>query len=413
MAESILVVDDEKREAEMMALFLKSKGFTVYTAVSGITALAQAGQYRPEVVVLDIKMPSMGGLECLPQMKEYHPATEVIMATAAGDTETAIDCMKAGAFGYLMKPIDLQTLYTEVLKALEHRALILRVSDYQKNLESKVEERTREILALNQRLKGNFLTSVRMLISLLETYDPYIGAHLRRVAQLCGEIGRGMKMPQKDVAAIELAALLHDIGTVALPARLRTASFADLTKEEIFIVRQHPVFAQNIMENAEELALPAQIVRSHLERLDGGGFPDGLKDEQIPLGARVLAVANAYDELVHRRRFTGELIVSDTDKSTFAINQIERLGGKNYDLAVIGVLREAVERLRLKALNAVMIGLEKLKPGMVLVEDIKTAEGLLLLARGHQLTATQISQMRRFSDMHLINGKFFVQTNTG
>ncbi len=409
MAETILVVDDEKREAEMMGLFLKGKGFTVFTADSGIAALALAEQHRPEVVVMDIKMPGMGGLECLPQMKQQQPATEVIMATAMSDADTAIDCMKAGAFGYLMKPIDLQTLYTEIRKALEHRALILKVNDYQKNLEAKVEERTLEILTLNQRLKGNFLTSIRMLISLLETYDSYIGSHLRRVAQLSGEIGRGMKMSPKDVSAVELAGLLHDIGTVALPAKLRTAPFSELTPNEITVIRQHPAFAQDIMENAEELILPGQIVRSHLERLDGGGFPDGLKDEQIPLGARVLAVANAYDELVNRRRFTNELIVSDSDKSIFAISQIEKLSGKSYDPAVIGVLREAVERLRLKVLNAVIIGLDKLKPGMILAEDVKTMEGLMLLTRGHKLTATQIDQMRRFCDMQLIEGKFFVQ----
>lgn len=410
MAETILVVDDEKREAEMLAFFLKGKGFTVFTADSGAAALVAAEQRCPEVVVMDIKMPGMNGLECLPRMKQLYPATEVIMVTAVGETETVIECMKAGAFGYLMKPVDLQALYTELMKALEHRALILKVNDYQKNLELKVEERTGEIQALNQRLKGNFLTSIRMLISLLEIYDPYIGAHLRRVAQLCGEIGRDMKMPPKEVAAVELAALLHDIGTVALPVRLRTASFAELTPEEIMVVRQHPAFAQNIMENAEELAQPAQIVRSHLERLDGSGFPDGLKDEQIPFGARILAVANAYDELVYRRRFTNELIDTDFDKNAFAIGQIERLGGKSYDLAVIRVLKVAVERLRLKALNAVVVGLEKLKPGMVLAEDVKTAEGLLLLARGNQVTATQIGQMRRFWDMQLINGNFLVQT---
>ena len=287
MAESILIVDDEKREAEMLAYFLKGKGFTILTADSGITALAQAEQHRPEVVVMDIRMPGMGGLECLMQMKQKYPATEVIMATAVGETDIVIDCMKGGAFGYLMKPVDLQGLYTEILKSLEHRALTQKVNDYQKNLELKVEERTREIMGLNQRLKGNFLTSIRMLISLLETYDSFIGGHLRRVAQLSSEIGKEMKMMPKDIAVIELAALLHDIGTVALPERLRNAAFAELTNVEIYVIKQHPVFAQNIMENAEELAMPAQIVRSHLERLDGGGFPDGLMDDQIPIGSRV------------------------------------------------------------------------------------------------------------------------------
>ncbi len=331
------------------------------------------------------------------------------MATAVGETDIVIDCMKGGAFGYLMKPVDLQGLYTEILKSLEHRALTQKVNDYQKNLELKVEERTREIMGLNQRLKGNFLTSIRMLISLLETYDSFIGGHLRRVAQLSSEIGKEMKMMPKDIAVIELAALLHDIGTVALPERLRNAAFAELTNVEIYVIKQHPVFAQNIMENAEELAMPAQIVRSHLERLDGGGFPDGLMDDQIPIGSRVLAVANAYDEMVYRRRFTNEVFNSDSEKTAFAIGQIERQSGKGYDIAVVKVLNAAVERLRLRALNVAMMRLDELKPGMMLAEDVKTAEGLLLLARGRQLTYAQISQMGRFYDLNLIDGKFIVQ----
>ena len=121
MAESILIVDDEKREAEMLAYFLKGKGFTILTADSGITALAQAEQHRPEVVVMDIRMPGMGGLECLMQMKQKYPATEVIMATAVGETDIVIDCMKGGAFGYLMKPVDISELIARIDEAVSKK----------------------------------------------------------------------------------------------------------------------------------------------------------------------------------------------------------------------------------------------------------------------------------------------------
>ncbi|MBI3793383.1 MAG: response regulator [Nitrospinae bacterium] len=409
MAETILVVDDEKREAEMMALFLKKKGFVVYVAYSGIAALVNVKQYRPEVVVMDIKMPGMSGSECLPQIKNNFQTTEVVMATAVGDTETAIGCMKAGAFGYLLKPINLEALYDEIGRALEHRALVIKVEDYQKNLEKMVGERTAEITQLNQRLKENFLTSVRMLISLLETYDAYIGSHLRRVAQLAGEMARGMKLPPKDVSAIELAGLLHDVGTVALPPRLRTANFSELTPDEITTVKQHPVLAQSIMENSEELALSAQFVRRHLEHLDGTGFPDGIKDAQIPVGARILAVANTYDELVFRRRFTNEALATEADKTSFAVSRIEKLAGKSLDGTLTGFLTDAVERIRLRAINATVVGIDSLKPGMKLAEDVKTAEGLLLLSKGFQISSKHVDELRRYLERRLIGGKFYVQ----
>jgi len=303
---SVLVVDDEPKVTEMVGHFLKMKGFTVLKAANGVEVLEQAEKNRPELVLMDIRMPKMDGMECLKQMKTRFPETEVIMVTATGEIETAISCMQLGAFGFLMKPVDFPLLYAEANKALEHQSLVRKLNDYQKNLELKVEERTGEISALNQRLKGSFLTSIKMLISLLEAYDPFVAGHLRRVAALSRQLCMALNMPQKDVVPVEMAALLHDIGTVALPRKLRVVKFSELTKDEIALVRQHTVIAQNIMSSFDELETSGLIVRSHLERIDGTGFPDGLMDEKIPFGAKVVGVANAYDELTSRRRFSGE-----------------------------------------------------------------------------------------------------------
>ncbi len=406
---NILLVDDETKVTETIGRFLKMKGFTVFQASNGVEALAVARKQALDVVLTDVRMPQMDGIECLKQLKATYPDIEVIMATAMGEAETAIECMKSGAFGYLMKPLDLNAIYTEILKALEHRALLQKINDYQHNLEQKVEERTNEIVVLNQQLRGSFLTSIRMLISLLEAYDPFIAGHLRRVASLSRLIGRLINVPQKDQPPIEIAALLHDIGTVALPKRLRTAEFSKLSNDEILVIKQHTVIAQNIMSSFEKLETAGLIVRSHLERLDGTGFPDGLKDESIPLGSKILGVANAYDELTSRRRFSGEQFGDEEEKESFALKQLAKVSGKHYERQIIEALKEAIVENRMKSRNETVAEVKNIKAGMVLAEDLFTKEGLLLLSKGHTILPAQVKQINYFHNMGMIPPQLRVQ----
>lgn len=405
---SILVVDDEPQITETLSRFLKMKGFTVYRAGNGAEALEIAAKNIPDVVLSDIRMPGMDGIECLKHMKERYPETEVIMATAIGDLETGISCLQAGAFGYLMKPLDLQAVYAEVNRALEHRSLVLKVNDYQKNLEQKVDERTKEIQLLNTKLKDNFLKSVRMLIGLIETYDPFIGGHLRRVAALVRETGKRLKLSPKDMLDLEMAALLHDIGTVSLPKKLKETPFAGLTAEEVSFVKQHTVFAQNILSPMGELANVGAIIRSHLEHLDGSGFPDGLLDEKIPLCSRILGVVNAFDELVSRRRFTMENLASDEAREEFAFKHLYSLASKHFQRNIIKNVQEAAESMNLKVGRLIKVPLNKLKPGMVVAKDIHTNEGTLLLAKGFTLDQGLIKQLSTFCEMDLVPDDFRV-----
>ena len=405
---SILVVDDEPLVTEALSRFLKMKGFTVYRAGNGLEALEMAGKNEPEAVITDIRMPGMDGIACLKHMKERYPETEVIMATSLGDLDTAISCLQAGAFGYLTKPLNLEAVYAEVHRALEHRKLVLQVNDYQKNLEQKVDERTKEIQLLNSKLKDNFLRSVRMLIGLVETYDPFIGGHLRRVAALVRETGKRLKLSPKDMLDIEMAALLHDIGTVSLPKHIKETPFTGLTPEEIAFVKQHTVFAQNILSPMGELANVGMIIRSHLERLDGSGFPDGLHDERIPYCSRILGAANAFDEIVSRRRFTMESLDSDEEREDFAFTYLYSFASKHFQRDIIKALQEAVGTMGSKAGPVIKTFLRKLKPGMVVAKDIYTVEGTLLLARGFTLDQGLIKQLSTFCDMNLVPDDFRV-----
>ncbi|MBI5177994.1 MAG: response regulator [Nitrospinae bacterium] len=401
---SVLVVDDEAKVTETIGRFLKVKGFAVFQAHDGEQALVEAKRQTPDVVLMDIRMPHMDGIECLKQIKALYPETEVIMATAVGEMDTAVECMQAGAFGYLPKPIDFQALNVEINKALEHRELVRKVNDYQKNLEQKVDERTKEVQALNVQLKDSFLVSVRLLVGMVEAYDPFVGGHLKRVALVAGEVGKMMKLPPRDLADLKLAAFLHDIGIITLPREWREADYSKLTPDQVAFIKQHPAFAQSILSPSEELGRAGNIIRSHLEHLDGTGFPDGLLDERIPPAAKILGVANAFDEIVFRRRFTAEKLETQKEKEAFAVKHLYQNAGKFYQRDVVAALEKVLQTSDLEPKRGIRVDIQNLKPGMNLAEDVYTRNGVLLLAQGHALTTAQIRQIETFSRMGLVNG---------
>lgn len=408
MSEAILVVDDEPAAAESIASFLKSRGYTPHTAHNAINALVVAKQRSPAVVLLDIRMPGMDGFSCLKQLRANHPDIKVIMTTAMDETELAVNCLQMGAFGYMVKPISLPGLETEIKKALNQRDMERQLADYKANLEQKVEERTKEAQELNARLKESFFSSIRMLVGIIEGYDPFVGGHMKRASVLSCEMGRVLKLSARDIADVGVAGFLHDVGVITLPREWRNADFSELTPDQIAFIRQHPAFAQSTLSPSKELERAGIIIRSHLEHMDGTGFPDGLTDDKIPIGSRILGVANAFDEIVHRRRFTGEKL--DTLKQTeeFAFRQIQNNAGKFYQREVVAALEPAVEVLRLKTKHETKVGYEDLKAGMTLADDIYTKDGILLLAQGHVLNRIQLKQIKKFLEMGLVDGAFYI-----
>ncbi len=403
--DTVLVVDDEHKEAELIVSFLQSKRFTVHAAFDGAEAVVTAKAQKPDVVLLDIGLPKKKGTEALLEIKEALPDTQVIMVTAIGDIGVAMFCVQNGAYGYLTKPIDLDSLLLEVKKAMRNRELEKSVSAYQNNLEDMVNLRTEKIEELNNKLRRNFVVSIKILVGLLEMHDPYLGGHLKRVALLAGETGRRLKLANHEVMDIELAGLLHDIGTFAVPKRLLETSFESLSKEEMAMVRQHPVFAQNIIAPSDELAHIGGILRSHLEMLDGTGFPDGLKGGQIPLGARILGVVNAYDEMVTRRRFSKETFDSRMAKEDYAFKNLYKRAEKCFQRDIIEALEAVVEEFRKKAQAVTTVDLRHLTPGMTLAADLKTEDGLILMALGHPLGTEEIEQCKVLHKLGLVKAE--------
>lgn len=406
--DTILVVDDECKEAELIASFLTSKRFTVYTAFDGDEAVDAAKAHKPDVVLLDIGLPKKKGTAALLEIKEALPDTQVIMVTAIGSIGVATYCMQNGAYAYLPKPVDLDSLLLEVQKAMRNKQLEKSVTAYQNTLEEMVNIRAEKIQELNDKLRRNFVVSIKILVGLLEMHDPYLGGHLKRVALLSGETGRRLTLSGRDVMDIELAGLLHDIGTFAVPKRLLETDFGALSKEEAAMVKQHPVFAQNIIAPSDELTRIGGILRSHLELLDGSGFPDGLKGEQIPHGSRILGVVNAYDEMVTRRRFSKESLDSRRAKEDYAFKNLYKRAGKAFQRDIIEALEAAVEDLRKKAQAVTIVDIRLLIPGMTLAADLQTKDGLTLMAQGHELGKEEIEQCRVLHKMGLIKDIFQV-----
>ncbi len=404
----ILVVDDEADVQQIAAHFLRSKWLAVSTASDGVEALSMAQADPPDLVLLDIFMPGKDGITCLKELKQLFPETEVIMATASHDIGTAVTCLQNGAYGYIVKPFDFDLLYQQVSKALEHRAMQLKINEFHDNLEKMVNERTQEVQELNKKLRANFLVSIKILLSLLEVYDPYLGSHLKRVGALALEMGRTMKLKKEEREELEIAALLHDIGRVALPDEQADTKFHDLPGEQVSQVKQHTIIAQSILSPNEQFENVGRVIRSLHEHLDGTGFPDNLRDEHIPYHSRILGVINAFDELTHRRRFTNEQIGKREEREAFAFRHLYSMAGRHYQRDIIEALEMVVQDIRRRVRNELRLAVKDLQPGMMLAADIYTRDGLLLLGSGNKLNAPHIKRIETFCHMGMVKDEFFV-----
>ena len=392
----------------MLERYLKSKGYETDSASDGMTALEKIKTFKPDVALLDIRMPKMSGMECLKNIKRDYPDTGVIMTTAVKDMETAISCMKDGAYGYQTKPIDLSNLAIDIERAIEHRRLVLENRDYQANLEKKVVERTREVQILNEKLKESFIATIRISSGLVEVYDPFLGGHSKRVARLSSKVGSKMRLSNAELVDLEMAALLHEIGMITIPEQLRNAPLKELKTEEVKIIRNFPVLSQAILSPSEELNRAGVIIRHHLEHINGTGFPDRLKGDDIPFGARILGVVNAYDEIATRRRFTGEKFPSEKIKEDFVFLQLNQLAGKNYEKNIIDILEGVVSNFIKKKRIKELYSSDELKHGMVLASDIHSKDGKLLLAEGSIISNIQLIKIQTFYRMKLLEQKIYV-----
>jgi putative nucleotidyltransferase with HDIG domain len=293
--ERILIIDDLALMRMTFSRKLSEEGYECMAASDGDSALALLSENQYALVLLDITMPGKSGADVLREIVVWYPDTAVIMVTATDDVETAIEMMKVGAYDYILKPVNLMELPIRVRRALDRRQLMLENKEYRASLENKVRQQT-------QKIRQSFLNSVKSLALALEAKDQYTSGHSQRVADMTVDIAREFGMASEQVEKLRFAALVHDIGKIGIKESVMNKK-EDLTDEEYSYISTHAVIGQKILTPVIEDEEILKMVRLHHERYDGRGYPDGISAEQIPLGARIIAVADMYDAMTSDRPY--------------------------------------------------------------------------------------------------------------
>jgi len=326
---NILVVDDELGPRESLRMILKDS-YDVVTAPDGRKALDILSRREFDVVILDIRMAEMGGLEVLREIKSRSPETEVVMITAYASIDTAKDALRYGALDYLIKPFDHRDVRGVVergLKAREGRAgdklemAKLRIADSSLN---------QEVAAARRTIGQQYAATVKSLLSAIDGRDGYTQGHSERVSRFSAFLAEKAGFPPEKILTLEQAALIHDIGNVGVDAALLSKP-GRLTPEEFSEVRKHPAIGAQIVASVDFLQEMLPVILHHHERFDGTGFPDGLKGEGIPMAARVVSVAGAVDAMLTDRPFRRALSLEAVRE------EMVRSAGRQFDPEIVRI----------------------------------------------------------------------------
>ncbi len=323
----ILIVDDEIEITEILADLL-SEEYECLKAGSAEQALARLGESEFQLVISDITMPGMSGLEMIPHVKELSPETVVVMISGMQTVESAIGALRLGAFDYLMKPFDLRQVEAVVKRALEHHELVVAKQRYENHLEELVEQRTIELDKALNSLEGAYRSTLKALTAALETRDSETHGHSERVVSYSLRLGREYGLNSEEMKSLEFGSLLHDIGKIGVPDSILRKP-AKLTEEEWVRMREHPLHGQQILRGIEFLQGAARVVAQHHEKWDGTGYPLGLREEEIDICARIFAVADAFDAI------TSDRVYRRGKPYEAAAQELDDWAGRQFDPKVV------------------------------------------------------------------------------
>lgn len=411
---TLLCVDDEQNILFALRRLFRHDGYRVLTAISGDAGIKLLESEQIDLVISDMRMPEMDGACFFEVVSSRWPDTPRILLTGHADITSTIEAINQGQiFRYISKPWDDQDVRLIVRHALEHKqlerdkrrleALTQRqneeLRELNASLEARVEERTAELrlahdalAAANEKLKTSFLTSIKVFSNLIEVTEGPRSGHSRRVADLARRIAVKIGLDRAATQDVMLAGLLHDIGKIGMPDALLAKSVSQMNTEEFILFKKHPIKGELALMALDSLRSAARLLRSHHERYDGQGYPDGLSATDIPLGARILAVANDYDGLQIGSFSTKRLT------SVEALAFLQQSRGKRYDPQVLDVFASLNDsEIADKAQKEWALDPNSLRQGMVLSRDLVSREGALLLAADFLLDDSLIKQIRGYT----------------
>ncbi len=318
-----LVVDDDAQVRHSLARVIQAHGLATLEASSGAEALAileREGEIP--LAISDIHMPEMDGVTFLRQALERYPDMAIVMLTGVAEVATAVECLKLGALDYISKPVLIDEVRARVDKALEKRELVLQNRFYQQHLESRVRD-------LDRRNKQSVINGVQMLVHALEAKDAYTSGHSTRVSRYAVKTAVHLGFTGDRLEHIRLGGELHDIGKIGTREDILNKP-GPLTPDEFEHIKGHTALGERILApSLGESPMVLRVVRSHHERIDGGGFPDGLVGQAIPQEARIVAVVDAFDAMTTNRAYRPSRTPGD------AKDELQRCAGTHFDPEVV------------------------------------------------------------------------------
>ncbi len=341
----LLVVDDEETIRLALSKFLRSRGFDAETAESGEAALSHLQEGRFSLMLCDIRMPGMSGLDLVPKARALHPDLAVIMLSAVNDVPTASESIAVGAMEYLTKPVDLQDLLAAIERVAHRRDLAVEQRNVERLIDAEVARRTAELERERATVVASAIDAIAHLVAMHEAKDPFLSGTSIRVSALARAIAEAMSLDAAQVEQVAVAARLHDVGKIALRESVQNKPGA-LSPEEYEHVKDHVRVGLEILTPLTQLREVLDFVRDHHEHWDGTGYPRGAMGDQISLGGRILCCADAFIALTSRRAYRPAMAIDDT------VDYLAAHAGGLLDPSVYAALQTVVAERRVLGLTA-------------------------------------------------------------
>ncbi len=410
----ILFVDDEENVVRSLQRLFMDEDYDVFTASSGAEGLDIVRGNEIAVVVSDQGMPQMRGTEFLGYVKEISPDTVRMVLTGYADLNAAIDAInKGGAYQYITKPWNNDSLILSVSTAVERYKLVKQnrylteltnkqneeLKTWSEELETVVQQQTidltyknKELVDLTEKLKRDFQELIVTISNLVELRDKTVANHSDDVAIIAAGMAEKLGLNAPEIETISIAARLHDIGKIGVSDTILLKAIDTLAPYEMLEYKKHPIRGQAVLDANDALREAAALIRSHHESVNGTGFPDGLKGDTIPLGARIIAMADRYDRLLANR------------PTEAALEEIHSLLGVQFDSELYYPLAETVKELTMTATFAnrkmeKVVAPQSLMPGMVLSRELRSGTGVLLASKGITLNLQRITSIKRYFEI--------------
>jgi response regulator RpfG family c-di-GMP phosphodiesterase len=348
----ILVIDDEQNIINALRRVLRKEGYQIIFANSAEEGLAILEKEKISLVLSDQKLPGIQGTELLKMVKEKYPNTIRMLLTGCVDISIAQEAINKGQiFKFIIKPWDNEDLRATIKLGIENYKLKLEnirllkqiqqqnveLMNFNKTLEEKVANRTKELKDAYGKMNKTFLDTIQSLVLAIEAKDPYTKGHSERVSIFSVELAKKLRLSYKDEWNIQVAGILHDIGKIGIDEAILNKP-AKLTPEEYEKVKKHPLISFKILEPIEFLDEIKPLILHHHEWYDGNGYPEGLSGNDIPLGSRILAVADTVEAMTSNRAYRTAL---DVD---FVINELKHFSGTQFDPTLANAFIQMLEQ---------------------------------------------------------------------